>query len=191
MAEIDTKPAADAFDGTERFPVKQAGYKKGTLAQVLTYIRSAIGFPTFDDAEEGQVLTIVGGDPEWAEPPAGGGGDSKARIAVMAVATPEDGEVLTLFVAPADMTFPANFAGSRGKIGNGGANPAASFVATVWDDATQIGTIAVSTSGVFTFATSSGSTKAIAAGHCVIVKGPATADTAIQNFAATLVADFD
>lgn len=191
MAEIDTKPAASAFDGTERFPVKQGGYKKGTISQLLAYIGGHLGFPTFDDADDGQVLTIVSGEPEWADPTGGGGGDSKARIAVMAVATPEDSEVLTLFVAPADMTFPANFAGSRGKIGNGGANPAATFTATVHKDGTQIGTIAVSTSGVFTFATSSGSTKAIAAGECVIVRGPATADTAIQNFAATLVADFD
>lgn len=109
------------------------------------------------------------------------------RIGMFATTTPTSSEVLLLYCAPNALTFPANFVGSRGAIATGGANPTTSFVMAVFNNATQIGTITVSTSGVFTFATTSGLAQNVAAGNVIRIVGPATVDATIANFAATLL----
>jgi hypothetical protein len=109
------------------------------------------------------------------------------RIGLFATSTPTASEVLLLYAAPSAITFPANFAGSVGAIATGGANPAASFVMAVFSNATQIGTITISTGGAFTFATTGGVAQNVTSGSIVRVLAPATPDTAIVNLSATLI----
>jgi hypothetical protein len=109
------------------------------------------------------------------------------RIGMFATTTPTVSEVLLLYCAPNAITFPANFAGSVGAIATGGANPAASFVMAVFSNATQIGTITISTSGVFTFATTGGVAQNVPAGNVIRILGPSPVDTTVAGIAATLL----
>ncbi len=98
--------------------------------------------------------------------------------------TPTANETLLLYPAIESITFGANFTGSFGKMG---INPTASFVLTVYKNptftgllitgGTVIGTITISTGGVFTFATTGGTSQSLAAGDLLGVKGPSTPDT--------------
>lgn len=97
---------------------------------------------------------------------------------------PAADETITLYVAVEAITFAANFSGSRGKIG---INPTSSFVLTVYKNptftglvitgGTVIATITISTSGVFTFATTGGLSQTLANGDMLGVKAPSTPDT--------------
>jgi hypothetical protein len=109
------------------------------------------------------------------------------RIGMFATTTPISSEPLVLYCVPNALKFPANFAGSTGAIAMGGANPAALFVMPVFNNATQVGTITVSTSGVFSFATTGGLEQLVAAGDVIRILGPAIPDTTITNLAATLI----
>lgn len=77
----------------------------------------------------------------------------------------------------------ANFSGSNGYIAT---NPTGSFVISVKDDGAEIGTITISTGGAFTFATSSGTAKTVAAGSRLEFVAPASADATAADIAATL-----
>lgn len=125
------------------------------------------------------------------------GGNSRrtTTAAVAAVARPYDvplsyaggppaaDEVLQGVVVPRQVDFAADFAGSAGYIG---VNPTASFVVSVQDDGVEIGTITVSTGGVFTFATAGGTAKTVAAGSRIEFVGPASADATAAYILATL-----
>lgn len=96
---------------------------------------------------------------------------------------PTAAQVLDTIVLPRSVTFDANFAGSVGKIY---VNPTASFVMSLLDDGVAFGTVTVSTSGVFTFATSSGVPYTLAAGSILTLAAPASADATAANCAFTL-----
>lgn len=101
--------------------------------------------------------------------------------------TPSDGEVLYLHVAGADFTIPANFtAALESDIGT---NPTATFDLTVAHNGVTIGTISVSTSGVVSATTTSGSAKAITKGDLITITGPGTADTTAANMAFTIIGE--
>ena len=94
-------------------------------------------------------------------------------------------EVLT-FAIPENKTFAANFTGSYGYCD---VNPTGSPVYAVNYDGGSIGTITVAAgTGVFTFATVGGVTKAIVAGHVLQVIAPSTQDATLSSVAITLVA---
>jgi hypothetical protein len=99
--------------------------------------------------------------------------------------TPTAGQLMGKLMVVRDIALPANFSGSYGHVGT---NPAATFAIDVKDNGSSIGTISISTGGVFTFTTSSGTAKTISAGHRLEFYAPANspADSSIANIAATL-----
>jgi hypothetical protein len=83
------------------------------------------------------------------------------------------------------MRFDANFAGSKGSVG---VNPASTAVYTIYKNGVQCGTISISTSGVFTFASSSGNAVALNAQDRLTVIAPNPQDGALSDVGFTLVA---
>lgn len=114
----------------------------------------------------------------------GGSGTGAYDMRFGFAATPTSSQVIDTVMAVRDIDLPANLAGSLGRVGT---NPTASFVMNLKDDGTTIGTITVSTSGVFTFATTSGTAKTIATGSVVTLEAPATADATVANLTMTLL----
>lgn len=82
-------------------------------------------------------------------------------------------------------TIPINFDGASGSVQT---NPGSDYIITVKKNGTDIGTITISTAGVFTFATTGGATVTLAFGDTVTFIGPSSVGTA-ADFGITLVAD--
>lgn len=99
--------------------------------------------------------------------------------------TPDAGQLMGKLIAVRDIDFAANFSGSSGHVGT---NPGATFAIDVQDDGVTIGTISISTGGAFTFTTTSGTAKTVAAGSRVEFYAPANspAEATIEDIAATL-----
>jgi hypothetical protein len=98
--------------------------------------------------------------------------------------SPVDGEVMAEFIVGRQVTFPANLVGSVGSVG---VNPTATVNLDVDDDGTKIGNIAISTSGVFTFTTTGGTARVVAAGSKLVVHNQASADATLENVLVTLL----
>lgn len=100
--------------------------------------------------------------------------------------TPTSSELIGKIMTPRAVTFAANFSGSYGHVA---ANPASTYEIDVQDDGSSIGTISINTSGVFTFTTSGGTSKVVAAGSRIEFYAPSASppDAAISAIAATLV----
>lgn len=99
--------------------------------------------------------------------------------------TPSAGELMGKLIAVRDIDFEANFSGSSGHVGT---NPGATFAIDVQDDGASIGTLSVSTGGTFTFTTTGGTAKTVAAGSRIEFYAPANspAEATVANIAATL-----
>lgn len=79
------------------------------------------------------------------------------------------------------ITFVGNLSGAAyGKVGT---NPASTWSATIYKNGTSCGTVSISTSGVFTFTTTSGASVSFAAGDEMTVIAQSTTDTSLQNIA--------
>lgn len=102
-------------------------------------------------------------------------------VAFFFTTTPTASEVLLLYTACESITLADDFAGSVGDVGT---NPASSFVLDVQKNGASVGTVTISTGGVFTFVTS-GSTVSLAVGDQLKVLGPVTPDTTIANVSIT------
>jgi len=98
---------------------------------------------------------------------------------------PASNQLMFKFVAARALELPANFAGSYGHIGT---NPTSSFVMIVSVAGANVGTITVSTGGVFTFATTAGAVIPVDPGERIEIAGPASADGTAADIAATLLA---
>ena len=111
---------------------------------------------------------------------AGGGAASATPYDVRTafVATPGDAEVIDRLYMVRDVTFPLNFGGSVGAVQT---NPTASYVLSVKDGATTIGTITVATGGGLTFATTGGTEKVVSAGSVLSFESQATADASVAG----------
>jgi len=98
---------------------------------------------------------------------------------------PDAGALIHKVMIVRDVDFSADFSGSSGHVGT---NPDATFDVDVKDDGSSIGTISVSTSGTFTFTTTSNTAKTVAAGSRLEFYAPSNspAEATIANFAATL-----
>ena len=99
---------------------------------------------------------------------------------------PASSELILKFVAARDFTFPEDFLNSVGDIGT---NPTATFDLDVSVNGASIGTISISTGGVFTFSTTGTGTKQVAAGSVIDVTAPASTDATAADIAVTLKAD--
>lgn len=95
---------------------------------------------------------------------------------------PTSSEVLAIYVAAEAITLADDFAGS---VGTCGTNPTATFTLTVRKNGSSVGTIAISTSGVFTFTTTGGAVT-LAAGDVLRIVAPSGVDGTVANVAATL-----
>jgi hypothetical protein len=99
--------------------------------------------------------------------------------------SPTAGQLIGKLVMARDVSLGADFSGSTGHIGT---NPSATYAIDVQDNGSSIGTISISTGGVFTFTTSGGTAKTISSGHRLEFYAPANspADSTAANIAATL-----
>lgn len=103
-------------------------------------------------------------------------------IAFFFTTTPTASEVLLLYTAAEAITLADDFAGSVGDVG---INPTASFVLDVQVNGVSVGTITISTLGVFTFATTGGAV-VLAIGDRLKIVGPAVADATCADVSVTL-----
>lgn len=97
--------------------------------------------------------------------------------------SPTSSQVVGSFLTARQTTFPANLEGSVGVVGT---NPTVAYVLDVKDGATSFGTITVGTDGTFTFATTSGLSRVVAAGSLIQIVAPATVNAAIADLDLTI-----
>lgn len=119
--------------------------------------------------------------PQGIQGPIGPAGNAYA-VPTYFLATPGPGEIIGLHVFAETVEFPDDFAGAYGSVE---INPAATFAVTVLKNGGSVGTISVSTSGVFTFTTSGGSVT-YAPGDVMRIVCQTPADASVANLAATL-----
>lgn len=115
----------------------------------------------------------------------GSAGASQADLGMFFPGAPGSAALMFKFVANRAMQFPANFAGAHGHIGT---NPTALYTLTVANTGVTIGTIAISTGGVFTFATTAGAIISIAVGDVITVAAPGSTDATAADIAASFLA---
>ena len=98
---------------------------------------------------------------------------------------PGSSELLFKWIATRDIDLQGNFVGAVGHIGT---NPTAQFDMDVTLEGASIGTISIATNGTFTFTTTGGTAKSMAAGEVLTITAPASADATAADIALTLAA---
>jgi len=99
------------------------------------------------------------------------------------VGKPGNGATVMIFTATRAVTFGANFSGSYGSVG---ANPAATAAYDIKKNGSTIGAVSISTGGVFTFTTTSGTAKSLAAGDRLTIAAPSPQDSTLTDVGFTL-----
>lgn len=89
-------------------------------------------------------------------------------------------QIVGLYTFTSPVTFAANWSGSYGSCG---VNPTSSATFTVYKNGTSVGTVVVSTGGVFTFSTTSGGTVLYNTGDIFKVVAPSSQDATLTNIA--------
>lgn len=110
-----------------------------------------------------------------------GGFDANIAFEFLGGAPPGSSEVIGMTSFDVPVAFDADYAGSTGSVLT---NPTSTFTANITKNGTNVGTMAISTGGVFTF-DSTGSTDYDAGDYMTIV-APSSADATIANIAWTL-----
>lgn len=118
---------------------------------------------------------------------AGPAGPVSYRIMSFAIATPAINEVLLDHIVTDNISFPANFAGSRARTG---VFPATAVSFDILQNSTKIGQVNFPLSGSPTFATVGGTAKTLAPGDLLTFIAPSSAEGTIARIALTLVATF-
>ncbi len=109
----------------------------------------------------------------------GGGGVSfPTELQMNYYGSPPATTVIAKFIIADPIDFAANFAGS---VGNVPVNPGAQYDIDVQDDGGSIGTISISSGGVFTFTTTGGTSKNAASGSIITLVSDATPDGALTE----------
>jgi hypothetical protein len=163
------------------------GHEQNVAAYIGTdwqFFAPQIGWIVYN--QDAAALYIYGtGSPQiWEELQTGGGGATAVDLGMFFPGNPGSAQLMFKFVATRAFTFPANFTGAYGHIGT---NPTGSFAMDVSLEGASIGTITVSTGGVFSFVTAGGTTKAVAAGEVIEIEAPVSTDGTAADIAATLV----
>jgi len=96
---------------------------------------------------------------------------------------PGAGATVLIFTAVRAVAFPGNFSGSSGSVGT---NPTSTAAYDVKKNGSSIGTISISTGGAFTFTTTSGTAKSLAAGDRLTVIAPGSQDATLADVSFTL-----
>lgn len=99
---------------------------------------------------------------------------------------PGNSEVLLRHVFTSAVTFADDFAGSRGRLRPGGANPGSAQAFSILHNGVAVGTMSISTAGVVTFTTAAGAL-ACAIGDELRVDAPAAPDANILGVSCTLL----
>lgn len=100
-------------------------------------------------------------------------------VAFYAAGTPEDAGIIGTFVATRAFSLLDDFAGSHGHCE---VNPGATAVFSVQKNGVEVGTVSISSVGVFTFATSGGAVS-FAAGDRMTLVAPTPQDTSLEAVA--------
>lgn len=103
-------------------------------------------------------------------------------IGTFSETSPLGNQILLDWVFADATVFADDFAGSRASVGT---NPTATFTAVIQKNGSSVGSLAISTSGVATFATT-GTTVSFAAGDLLTVVAPGTPDATIARLRLTL-----
>lgn len=100
---------------------------------------------------------------------------------------PTAGQLVCIYTAGAAMTFPANFA-TPDSCASLGVNPTATATYSVYKNtSTLVGTITVSSAGVFTFATTGGAPFSLNARDRLTIVAPGSQDATLSDVGITLV----
>lgn len=102
------------------------------------------------------------------------------------VGKPSAGQLVCIYTSASTMVFPANFS-TPNSYGSVGANPTATATYTVYKNGSTVGTVQISTSGVFTFATSGGTSFTLSPGDRLTVVAPGSQDATLADVGITLV----
>lgn len=113
----------------------------------------------------------------------GSSGGTNYRFGFFATTAPTASEVLALHTPTDVVTFPDEFAGSVGRVGT---NPATTLVLTVRVNGASVGTVSISTGGVFTF-TTTGTTVVCNPGDVFSVTAPVTPVSGVSDLTITFL----
>lgn len=113
------------------------------------------------------------------------GGGNQYRFGFFATTAPTANEVLFLHTPTQAFVLADDFSGSVGKVGT---NPASTLVLTVTKNGASVGTISISTAGVFIFSTT-GTTVSIGLGDVLGVIAPATPVASVLNITVTFLGE--
>lgn len=116
-------------------------------------------------------------------PESGGDGSSSYLVVFALQGKPPDNTTFPIIVFNQSVSFAANFSSSYGKVLT---NPASTAVYTVKKNGSQIGTVSISTGGVFTFATSGGTAQSFSAGDYMTIVTPTPQDASLSDVMMTL-----
>jgi hypothetical protein len=174
-------------DGTWAVPPGGGGGTfGGDLATVTGTTQKVIGFnqiplDTAITLTDGMTWQYNAGTNEWVPV-----FDRATRPVSAVVGKPAAGQLVLIYTAEATETFPANFTGPQ-SYGSVGTNPTATAVYSIFKNATNVGTVSVSTSGVFTFATTGGVGFSLNAGDRLTMVAPGSQDATLSDVGITLV----
>jgi hypothetical protein len=96
---------------------------------------------------------------------------------------PIGNETLGMHTFFSTVTMPANFGGG---VGSALVNPTGAFVAQITRNGASVGTMSISTGGVFAFTSSGGSPVVFTAGENIVFTAPGSPDATLANFSWTI-----
>lgn len=103
---------------------------------------------------------------------------------------PITNEIMGQYTLVRAVLFPANWngvlTGGVAAQGRCQTNPTGSFTITIYRNATSVGTIVISTAGVFTFTTTAGATVAAYPGDTLFFQAPSSTDATLANVSWTI-----
>lgn len=159
-----------------------------TTTQGAVLYRAAAGWVPLLPGTAGQVLTTNGAaaGPTWEDAAT----VTTRQVGFQIVGTaPTASEVLFSWspVVGETVVFPDDFVGSSYKKISSGTNPAATYTMVVKKNASTVGSIAISTSGVVTFATTGTTVSVIGGTDTIEVHAPVTPDAGALGYTFTFL----
>lgn len=140
-------------------------------------LRGTVPAPASGDTAAGKFLATTG----WANLP--GIGSQPYDLICSFTGKPGAGALVFLYTSRLSLSFAANWSGSAGTVGT---NASSTATYTVKKNGSTVGTVAISTGGSFTFATSGGSTVSLASGDRLTILAPGSQDATLADVAFTL-----
>ncbi|MEX0971534.1 MAG: DUF2793 domain-containing protein [Paracoccaceae bacterium] len=205
-SQLDTPPGSPSEGDRHLVIATATGDWAGWEGSIATFIagawlrvQPATGWRCWDDA--GKVLLVYTGA-AWqalaSEAPIDGNAYGRkdgvwVEVAPAGIAydvpftfggTPTSSEELGRPTIVRTLVFPADFAGSVGFVGT---LPTAAFSIDIYDDATQIGTVDITTGGAVSFSSTGGLEITVAAGSLLRAIAQSTVDATIADISFTLL----